>query len=74
MIYSTLTQKCQTTIPQEIRKFLHLHEGDRVGFEIIEDHVVIKKILPLDIEFVQALESTLSEWSSKEDDEAYRDL
>jgi len=45
----------------------------------MENHRVTEKkvsleILPLDIEFIQALESTLSEWSSKEDDEAYRDL
>jgi hypothetical protein len=29
---------------------------------------------PLDIEFLSALEKTLSEWNSENDDEAYRDL
>jgi hypothetical protein len=29
---------------------------------------------PLDIEFLSALENTLSEWNSENDDEAYADL
>lgn len=74
MHYSKLTQKYQTTIPQDVRDFLALHRGDRVGFEILDDQVVLKKITPLDLELARALEETLSEWSSDIDNEAYSDL
>lgn len=74
MIYTTVTQKFQTTIPQEIRELLHLQQGDRIGFEVIEGKVVVKKITPLDIEFAKAVEGSLNEWMSPEDEEAYRDL
>ncbi|MDP3532446.1 MAG: AbrB/MazE/SpoVT family DNA-binding domain-containing protein [Alphaproteobacteria bacterium] len=75
MTYTSVTQKYQATIPLNIRKHLNLHQGDRLGFEIVDGEVIIKKVTPLDIEFSKALESTLSEeWDSKEDEEAYRDL
>ncbi|MEN8236980.1 MAG: type II toxin-antitoxin system PrlF family antitoxin [Pseudomonadota bacterium] len=74
MLYSKLTQKYQTTIPQDVRDFLSLHRGDRVGFEIIDDQVVLKKIIPLDLELAHALEETLGEWGSDLDNEAYSDL
>jgi antitoxin PrlF len=74
MHVSKLTQKGQTTIPAEIRQKLNLHTGDGVGFEIIENQVVLKKISLFDYEYHKAIESTLSEWSSAEDDEAFNDL
>lgn len=74
MHVSKLTQKGQTTIPAEIRHKLGLHTGDSVSFEIIENQVVLKKISPFDYEYHRALQSTLSEWSSAEDDEAFNDL
>ncbi len=36
--------------------------------------ILIRKARQLDIEFLSALESTLSEWNSDNDDQAYRDL
>ncbi len=75
MADSKLTSKFQATIPQEIRSILGLKAGDRVIFEITKDkHVNIRKATPLDITYLKALESTLSEWNSESDDEAYRDL
>ena len=74
MRISKLTTKYQTTIPSEIRKKLDLHSGDKVGFEIKNDRVYLVKIAPFDADYHQALESTLSEWGSEEDDEAYNDL
>lgn len=38
---STVTQKGQITIPSEIRQLLGLHTGDKVGFVIENDHVVL---------------------------------
>jgi antitoxin PrlF len=72
---SKLTSKFQTTIPQDIRSVLDLEAGDRIIFEITKDkQVVIKKAKPMDLVYLKALESTLSEWSSQFDDEDYRDL
>ncbi len=71
---STLTTKYQATIPTDVREKLGLHAGDKIGFEFMRDKVYIVKIQPFDLAYHQALESTLSEWDSAEDDEAYDDL
>jgi antitoxin PrlF len=58
-----------------VRNRLNLKPGDTVIFEESEAGTVcIRKAEPLDIEFLSALESTLSEWNSENDDRAYRDL
>ncbi len=76
MKISRLTKKYQTTIPKDVRKYLHLKEGDSVAFDIDKktDSVVIKKINPIDIEYIRSLEPTLEEWNSKNDEDAYNDL
>jgi antitoxin PrlF len=71
---SRMTQKHQATIPTEVRKILDLHGGDLVGFEIHDHQVLVKKITPLDLEFAKALQSTLTEWDSEEDDILYAAL
>jgi len=76
MNISKISHTGQTTIPVEIRNFLHIQKGDRVLFEIDnKKSVVLKRIEPFDVEFAMSLESTLaSEWNSDEDNEAYNDL
>lgn len=74
MRITSLTSKYQATIPSDVRKKLELHSGDKIGFEISNDRVYIIKVPPFDLEYHKALESTLSEWVSEEDDEAYDDL
>lgn len=71
---SKLTTKFQTTIPTSVRKVLQLKAGDMVGFEIDGNEVKLRRATPLDLAFTQALEGTLSEWSSKADDRAFKDL
>ena len=74
-ITSKLTSKSQATIPEKIRKVLGLHPGDSVTFEVNDKRkVLIRKTTPIDFEFAKALEATLSEWSSKNDEEAYCEL
>lgn len=72
--WSRLTRKFQTTIPATVRKALGLESGDTLGFEIHEGRVMLHKASPLDLACAKAVEATLSEWASPEDDEAYRDL
>ena len=75
VVTSKLTTKSQATIPKEIRAVLGLIPGDSVVFEVGENNkVVIRRATLVDFEFAAALEGTLSEWLSKNDEEAYFDL
>ena len=70
-----ITTKGQTTIPQDIRAALHVGAGDLIEWEMIEDWTArVRRVQPLDIEYLRAVEGTLSEWAGKADEEAYRDL
>lgn len=73
---SKMTSKHQATIPAPVRKALGLKAGDAVAFEIEPGNAVrLRKAGPLDMDFVRSVEGTLSsEWLSKTDEEAYRDL
>ena len=74
MELSKLTVKYQATIPREVRQYLGLHQGDVVSFHIENQHVILEKAKPIDWQFSKFTESTLDEWNSKEDDEAFRNL
>lgn len=69
-----VTSKFQTTIPQEVRAELNLKVGDMVFFEVNRGTVILKKMDKKNKEYLKALSDTLTEWNSKEDEEAYRDL
>ena len=71
---SKLTSKFQTTVPTPVRRALKLNAGDLVGFEIKGGEVRLLRASPLDVAFAQALEGTLTEWSSAADDAAFKDL
>jgi AbrB family looped-hinge helix DNA binding protein len=71
---SRLTTKYQTTVPTSVRKLLQLKAGDMVGFEIEGNEVRLRRATPLDLAFTQALEGTLAEWSSEQDEQAFKDL
>ncbi|MBL7211308.1 MAG: type II toxin-antitoxin system PrlF family antitoxin [Desulfobacteraceae bacterium] len=71
---SKLTKKYQATVPAVVRKKLKLNAGDVITFEIEKETVKLRKARPLDLEFSSALVSTLSEWESQNDEEAYNDL
>ena len=71
---SKLTTPYQATVPTSVRKVLQLKAGDMLGFEINGDEVKLRRATPLDLAFTQALESTLPEWASKEDDQAFKGL
>ena len=72
---SRLTSKYQATIPLPIRKHLHLKVKDKIVYEMLSDGtVVVRKTTPLDLEYLKSIESTLTEWNSKEDERAYKHL
>ena len=71
---SKVIQKYQATIPQVVREKLAIEKGDRVIFEIEDEKVVLKKLSPLDWEYLESVSATLSEWSSEADEQAYGDL
>ncbi len=72
---SKLTSKYQTTVPAPVRDALCLEKGDALVFEVGDDGVVrVRKAVPLDAAFADALGPQLAEWDSTEDDEAYRGL
>jgi len=75
IVTSKLTSKSQATIPGKIRELLLLSPGDSVAFVVDrKDRVFLRKATPVDLEFARALEDTLSEWTSKNDEAAYHDL
>ena len=58
-----------------IRDAAHIREGDMLAFDLDSNNrITIKRIDPtVDVE-LSALQETLSEWNSPQDEEAWRDL
>jgi antitoxin PrlF len=69
-----LTAKYRVTVPTGVRKVLQLKAGDRIGFEIKDNEVRLCRATPLDDAYTQALEGTFGEWSSEEDEQAFKTL
>jgi bifunctional DNA-binding transcriptional regulator/antitoxin component of YhaV-PrlF toxin-antitoxin module len=61
---SRLTSKSQTTIPREVREMLSLGPGDVIVYDIAGDEVRLRKGSPLDVSYLRAWQTTLSEWDS----------
>lgn len=72
---SKLTSKYQATVPNEVRKHLRLKKGDRVAYELLSDGtVVLRKPTPLDMQYLDSVNTSLSEWESEDDEQAYKNL
>ena len=70
-----ITAKGQTTIPQEVRSALHVAPGDLIAWDVsVDGSATVRRVQPMDIEYLRAVEGTLSEWASAEDEAAYREL
>ena len=74
MHISRLAANNQAIIPQEVRDALGLKEGDAIAFSVENGQAVLRKAPARDMDYLKAVESTLSEWSTPEDDAAFRDL
>lgn len=70
-----ITAKGQTTIPQDVRAALNVSAGDLIAWEVGADGIAtVRRVQPMDVEYMRAVEGTLSEWAGAADEEAYRDL
>ena len=75
MQLAKVSSKGQITIPIEIRKSLHLKTGDTLAWDIKEGgNVSVRRVEPIDLDYLSAISGTLSEWNSDTDEEAYHDL
>jgi AbrB family looped-hinge helix DNA binding protein len=71
---SKISSKNQITVPKEVRERLGIQPGDILAYDIEDERVILRKAEPFDREFHEALAKTLQEWSTSEDEEAFRDL
>jgi len=71
MITSKITSKAQTTVPQPVRRALHLDEGDELAYRIEGEYVILTKAKhdAGDDPF-----ATFGEWGSQADRKAYDKL
>ena len=70
-----ITAKGQTTIPQNVRAALHVAPGDLIAWEVGSDGTArVRRVQLIDLEYLRAVQGTLSEWTSAADEEAYRGL
>jgi bifunctional DNA-binding transcriptional regulator/antitoxin component of YhaV-PrlF toxin-antitoxin module len=68
-----ITAKGQTTIPQDVRQALKVSAGDLIAWEVGTDGTAtVRRVQPLDLEYLRAVEGTLGEWAGAADEEAYR--
>lgn len=71
---SRLSPQGQVTLPKEVLKKIGLQPGDLVAYEVENGHITMTRAEPSDMAFHTALVTTLTEWDSPEDHEAFDDL
>lgn len=71
---SRVSSKGQVTLPKRVREAIGVGPGDAIAYDVAKGVVTLRRLEPIDLAFHAGLESTLAEWGSKEDDEAYGDL
>ena len=75
MTIAKITAKGQTTIPKEVRAALHVGPGDLIAWQVEDEGTAtVRRVQPIDVEYLRALEGTLDEWAGAADEEAYRGL
>ena len=74
MQISRVSSKGQVTLPKRVREAIGVRPGDAVAYDVNKGVVTLRRLEPIDLGFHAAVESTLAEWGSKQDDEAYGDL
>lgn len=62
------------TIPKRVREAANLNAGDLLLFDVRGDHLVVRKLPVAEDAHRHGLCRMLEEWSSAEDEAAWRDL
>ena len=71
---SRITSKHQATAPADFLTALNVGAGDTLDSDVRGGVVQVRKARALEVAFAAAEETTLHEWASAEDDEAWRGL
>ena len=74
MLLSKISSKGQVTIPRKVRETIGARPGDLIAYHVKGKVVTLRRIEPFDAAFHAALSQTLDEWTTSEDEEAFRDL
>lgn len=74
MLLSKLSSKGQITLPKKVRDTIGAEPGDTIAYEVKGKNVTLRRIEPMDAAFHAALSKTLDEWTTPEDEDAFRDL
>ncbi|WP_420617204.1 AbrB/MazE/SpoVT family DNA-binding domain-containing protein [Candidatus Palauibacter sp.] len=69
-----MTTRGRITIPKEVREEANLSRGDLVAFEVEGGSLVAYRVTDGGAGYYHGLSETLDEWSSPEDEDAWRDL
>jgi len=64
----------RTAVPREVRERLGLAPGDNLVYEVEGETVRLRRLAPVDLAYLRAVQATLSEWDSPEDEAAYAGL
>ncbi|MBI1867018.1 MAG: type II toxin-antitoxin system PrlF family antitoxin [Methylocystis sp.] len=70
-VYSKVSVKSQTVLPQAVRERLRIKPGDRLRYVLDDKGVRLERSAPNEEDDPFA---TFTEWASEADDEAYADL
>ncbi len=72
---SKITVKGQTTVPQKVREALKTKPGDLLAWEVQSDgRVAVRRFDPPCLKYWQAVQGTLGEWRTADDERAYGKL
>ncbi len=71
---SQLYRTGRVTLPRMVQAALGAQPGDTIAFEVRGNAVILKRVAPLDAAFHLALSQTLEEWTTPEDESAFRKL
>jgi AbrB family looped-hinge helix DNA binding protein len=74
MELAKVSSKGQVTIPKKVRNALGIRQGDILRLEVEGDHAVLTRVAGGGEGDLKALAATLDEWTTDDDEEAYRDL
>ena len=74
MLIGKISSKGRITLPKTVREALGVKGGDWIDFQVRGDTLAVRRIGPFDHTFHAALSETMCEWTTPEDDEAFRCL